>query len=581
MKQRTTIKKAFLLISMLGIVAFTNFAKAESIQKHPRVAEMEDSLRQKASTYLKSRFPDQPFLVNISVDALRRSTSKNGEENEKLPFFDMASDEIQDEWDDPNVSLQQLQLRTNKIVVGISVSDSISDTEVSEVKENIVQTLHLTPARDEVKVESKNWKVGSNRYLQTIMVFGIAVLFLIGLYFINRQFTQKITRALAEGAKNSATSVNGSIASSSQNMGGNNDSENHDHHPKPSKNGIKLSDPIKINEILSYTVKTLEAKAGFPSMKDMVVLDEYGLNSPDQLGAILAELNPEMRMKLFSLSTGEWWLEAMMHPAHFEFEHLEFLQKLAKQPVSSKSSIMNDMLIKVWRLNEKLPDFLRTLQKDVGLTILSFLPKGKAVDAARRAYPGGWADLLDPEFVRTILSDEECAVISSKALSLRPLQNPLAFEKHKLEMELREFLLKASIEEEREIYMASKHDSAIHEHRPPFYKVLESDEEILKGFVSRFSPEQWAFALFNVSQSDRKKIQMYFSEKQNFMFIENMKRQDRSHDRILIGKTRERIGAAFRHFKSEMELEAVQAMKDVQELAENTKNKNEKKDQVA
>jgi hypothetical protein len=569
MKQRAIIKKAFILF---GLIGFISFANAESIQKHPRVAELEDSLRQKASTYLKSRFPDQPFLVNVSVDPLRRASAK-GSENESLPFFDTASDEIQDEWDDPNVSLQQLQLRTNKIFVEVSLSDSISDSEVSEVKDNIVQSLHLTPARDEVRIEAKNWKGSSNRYLQSIVALGIAALFLIGLYFINRQSTQKITHALTESAKNSSSNVNGSMNMSATSI---KPAEDHHEQDHGSKKGLQLSDPIKVGEILAKTINILENKPIFPTLKTMVALDEYGVHHPSDLGAILIEFRPEMKSKVFSYSGGDWWLEAMMKPSTFGIEQLELLQKLVKEADLGRSPIMEDMLIKVWRLHKKLPDFMRGLSKESGLAVLSYLPKGKAIDAARKAYPGAWADLLDPSYIPKKLSDTECIEIANKAVEVKKLRNPLAIDKHKLEMELREFLLKASVEEEREIYLASKPDSAIHEHRPPFFKILDAEETLLKGFVGRFSPEQWANALFNVSQTERKKIQSHFSEKQNFMFIEHLKRQDRSSDHSPVGKAREYLGVAFKDYQIQLEEQAVQAMKEAQE-----ETKNENQDQAA
>ena len=97
--------------------------------------------------------------------------------------------------------------------------------------------------------------------------------------------------------------------------------------------------------------------------------------------------------------------------------------------------------------------------------------------------------------------------------------------------------------------------------------MLEAEDELLKGFVIRYNPEQWANALFNVSQSDRKKIQKHFTEKQNFMFAENMKRIDRGIDRIAVGKTREFLGDAFKKYKVELENNAMQAMKDAEESA--------------
>ncbi|MBU6153327.1 MAG: hypothetical protein KGP28_03395 [Bdellovibrionales bacterium] len=548
---------------IIGILGFTmGIASAETIQKHPRVAELEDDLRDKAGSYLKARFPEQPFLVNVSVEPLRRINAKT-QDNETLPFFDSFSEEIKDEWDVPTLSLQHLQLRTTKIVVDISLSSGTSDSEIVEVRENIFKSLHLTPARDEVKIEVRNWTQSSNRYLQGLMALGLAVLFLIGLYLINRQSTQKITRALAEGSKNTASSVSTPMGLSPAGMTSpsRQDESGGDDFSGP-KRGLELSDPIKISEIISKMVNQLRDQKDFPNLQSMIILDDYGRRNPGKLGAILSELPVQMRNTLFSMSAGDWWFDALLKAERFELSHLEIFQKLIKESDTGRSPALETMLIHVWRLNEKLPVFIRSLDRDRGMAILGHLPKGKAIEAGRKAFPGAWADLLDPDFKPRSLSDAECKKISDEALKSLPLRAPQAFEKHKIEMELREFLSNASVEEEREIYLASKSDSAIHLHRPPFFKVLDAEETALKLFVPKFTPDQWAQALFNVAQTERKKIQKFFSEKQNYMFIENLKRIDRNPESSMTGRVRELIGFEFRKFDTERETSTVEVLDD-------------------
>ena len=187
MKHNTFIQ--YVLISLTALLS--TLAQADNLQKHPRVAELEDSLRAQASTYLRARFPDQPFLVSVSVDPLRRTTAKETQ-TESLPYFDTVSEEIQDEWDDPSLSLYQLQVRTTKITLQVSLSDTLTDSETSEIKDALTLNLHLIPARDEIRVEIRQWTTStSGRNLQFAMAGGIALLFLMGLFFINRQSTKK------------------------------------------------------------------------------------------------------------------------------------------------------------------------------------------------------------------------------------------------------------------------------------------------------------------------------------------------------------------------------------------------------
>jgi hypothetical protein len=546
-------------------------ATAESIQKHHRVAEMEDVLRQRAGDYLKARFPDQPFFVTVNVEPLRRPSlkAKDGEV-ESLPYFDGVSDEINDEWDDPALSLQQLQLRTVRILVEITLNDGISDTEAIEVKENIVKSLHLTPVRDEVKIETRKWSQSSNRSLLGFGAFGIAILFLLGLYLINRQATLRITRAISEGGKSAAGPAPVAQAPAPT-FGGLESRESAE--PGGIKQGVELNDPLRISEIVSKIVAQIEAKPGFPSLYAMTTLDEYGKRGAGKLGAILAELPVELRNKLFSLSTGVWWFEAMMKADRFDLSQLDLLQRLVREDQPLRPAALETMLIHVWRLDEKMPEFLRSLNRESGMAILSQLPRGKAIEAARRAFPGAWADLLDSAYRPRELSEKDCAEITRKTLQVLPLRDLKAFERHKLEFELREFLLGAGVDEEREIYLASRPDSAIHTLRPPFFKVLDASAEQLRDFVGRFTPEHWSLALFNLPADKRKAIRQYFSEKQDFMFIETLKRLDRQHDDLQVGRARERIALEFFLHCSEMDKVAKESEPAHEENRRDEKNK--------
>lgn len=45
--------------------ALSNVAYAQEVMKHPRVVELEDRLNKDAAAYIKSRFPDVPFMVVV------------------------------------------------------------------------------------------------------------------------------------------------------------------------------------------------------------------------------------------------------------------------------------------------------------------------------------------------------------------------------------------------------------------------------------------------------------------------------------------------------------------------------------
>ncbi len=523
-------------------------AMAEPLTKHPRVAELEDSLREATSTYLRTRFPDRPFMANVSVDPLRRSSTKNGELGESLPYFDGgSSEEIQDEWDDPQLGLHALMLRTSKITVQISLNDTLNDAEAAEIKESLFRNLHLIPARDEIQLSFRSWATSDKNWFYPALALILAGIFLAGFFMIQRASVGKIAHALKESGKASGggggpspMSVQAPTTSSGGDEGGH------------SKGGLNISDPFKARELVGGYVAELTKRPVFPTLKTMIVLDQYGARNSSGLGAILGEFSPENKKKLFSLSPGEGWFEAMNHPAMMTMDELELMQNLVREGDTDRGATIEEALVRVWRLGEKIPDFMRGFPKDTVLSILSCLPKNQAIKAARKAIPGAWADLLDPDFVPKALDAKTAEEIGKKAEEFSPLQSIQEFRRHQSETELREFLLIAAPDEEREIYLASRPDSSIHKKRPPFYSVFDQEEEVLKDFVGRFRPVQWALALFNVSKTDRTKIQKHLNEKQNFLFIDHLKRLDAANpDLRSVGQARESIALALVEFEAQ------------------------------
>ena len=200
------------------------------------------------------------------------------------------------------------------------------------------------------------------------------------------------------------------------------------------------------------------------------------------------------------------------------------------------------LAILAWRLGDRLSDFLKLFPRETAMSILTLLPKGLALSAARQAFPGAWGDLLNPSFQAKALDPETVRKASESARAFLPLGDFVAIEKYRKESELREYLRVTDPATEREIYQASPADSGLHRLRPAFYKVLEASDTLLSALVPRFSPEQWAMTFMNVPKSDRGRIQKLFNEKQNYLFIENLKRFDAAGISLdEIGRMREAI----------------------------------------
>lgn len=524
-------------------------ASAEPIQKHPRVAELEDNLRDNASVYLKARFPDRPFLVSVSVDPLRRSSARTGLSGDDLPYFDSSSEDIQDEWDDPAISLKALISRTTKISVSVSLSTAISDNEVAEVKESLMKTLHLVPARDEIQFNFRAWTTSSERWVYPTLAIGIALLFLLGFFVIQRSGVSRIATALKE-QKASASSGGASLGGMGATGGGSaSPSGRSDSGSTTVRGGVQVSDPIRARELMAKFVETLANHPTFPTLPSLILLEEYGERNPAGLGALITELPLPIQTKLYSLGASDCWFKALNAPGMITMDEIELMQRLVREPSTGRSRAVEEMAIRVWRLGATVPDFLRTYPREIAMTILSFLPKNIAISAGRKAFPGAWADLLDPAMRVAEINPEKVEEISRNAVELRPLGALDDFKHRKSESELIDYLKIASPEEEREIYLASKSDSTIHRSRPPFYSIFDEGEDLLREFCPRVTPEQWAMALFNVERTNRRKIQAFLGEKQSFLLMETIKVLDQTNpEMIRVGESREDIARHFRKF---------------------------------
>ena len=148
-------------LSLLVLFMF-HISWAQEIVQHPRVAELEDHLKQVSSTFIKTRFPELPFVVSVVVDPLRRASTQDSG-GEVLPWVALQHEELLDEWDDPNSTLYELQNRVTRIQVEISVPLQIRDHEIAEMREALMKSLRLIPVRDLVVIERKEWSAVSTR----------------------------------------------------------------------------------------------------------------------------------------------------------------------------------------------------------------------------------------------------------------------------------------------------------------------------------------------------------------------------------------------------------------------------------
>lgn len=546
---------------------------AESDYVHPRVRELEEKLSTDTSNFLKGRLPNTPFLVTVKLDPMYRSERAYDSigQGEKLPYFNLDSEEIRDEWDDPDKSLNQLIQRVRKIVVSVSLPNGLSEPEANEIKDGVFTLLHLNKARDEVTIQRRDWRLANFDWLSATLVFGGICILLGGLLLINRSSANRIASAVADSKGAGGASIVVPPAPSPQNLsrlpnqrGGDGMSSN-----------VKVNDPLRLKDIVGRIVETLSKSTAFPNRFDIFDLDEFGRKNPEGLGAVLIEFPLETRQRLFAFGAGEWWLEGLTHPGSLDFDALEVFQKLMRNHRDQSAMKWDELVLSIWRLDNKRSDFIRTMSNDEGFAVLHAMPKGVALTTARKAYPGNWAGILKEDFVSQSISDSRTDELTLQAQKQVPLNKMSALERYRQELELLVHLKVADPYEEREIYDALPPDSQIRTKRPPFFVLFDQNEGSLRKLVPSLTIDQWAMVLCELRPAERNKIESLFTEKQRFLYGERSKAfaaQGSPHPGQ-VGELRDRVAQTIPRILTEIKTEEKSAQAEADRYARTMKRR--------
>jgi hypothetical protein len=489
--------------------------------KHPRVAEVEERLRDEAARYFSRRFPGQPFFVKVEVNPLRRDAI-GSRKTESLPYFDYESEESVDEWDDPNTPIAFLRHRVTKVMIEISVPENFADARVGEIKDEIAVYLKLLPFRDEIKVEKKIPEVKSS--IPTyVYILGAAFIFasLIGGFIIRSGFTKM------------KTSSNTSTPSSAPAMAmpsAPNPSKSRDEGKKSStavSGDVTFHDPIKTIDIVHLKLDQIAKSETFPTLTDVISLYEMGEELPERLGALLCEMPSDWQKNLFPLGQGQAWLEAFCHPGRIDHECLMTLDRLGKERLlTGPDRQWENLLIQVWRMNDKAIGFFKKIPQDHAFMILNMLPKTFSVGAAKKAFPGAWGKLLENKSSQVIIAANVLQDYLGQALQLEPKYDWKLLESYRKDRELLQYLDRVSIDDEKDVYETLPDDSFVFRVRPPFYIIFEQEGEPWKQFVGKFPIDRWALVVMNSSRNFIKQVSEAMDEKQRIIFSQYLKQYD-------------------------------------------------------
>jgi hypothetical protein len=549
-------------IAALALLLLASPASGREALKHPRVAELEEFLRQTAEAHLRSRFPSQPFQVLVSIDPLFRYESEGDDEGdtlagEDLPAMFVSREEIRDEWDDPSRSLHQLMSRVRKVKVELALPAGLSDDDVEETKSGIQSTLHLIPGRDTIDVVRKPWQgTGQTQWLAILGALCALGLLLGGNYLITQKSAERLSTALksinlttqttggpimhAGGATAAASGAGGG----DKKLGGEHDAQD-----------VNMLDPLKIRDIVIEMVGRLEKDPGFPTLQDVIILDDLGRTRCERMVAAVEEMSPAMRTRLFSIgNSSSWWMEAFHGAkAQVDYETLHALQKMNKVKRLPEELDWNRLLVQVWRMEDKLPAFLKEIGEKRSMAILSAFPKSISVPVAKKTFPGSWAVLLSPNFVTDRLPESEIGELIQRSLKHAPERDEAVLGGYRQEQELLAYLGQTGPEEEREIYEALPENSKIFSLRPPFYRLFSQTREVVAKITQELEIADCAAILHGLPTQMRMKVIETLSEKRGFMVAEQLKRFEKQPpDSSSVTLKREWIGRQIEKVKAEI-----------------------------
>lgn len=549
------LKISIILLTLLG------FQIASAENRHPRVVELEKTLSSETLEVLKGRFPNKPFLASVSIDPLMRD-KKAGGVQDRLPYYEVSDEELADEWDDPDASNSFLLNRVRRIHVKLSVPSSLTDDEIAELKTTVVKNLSLLEARDTVEIQKRAWtNLDQNNSMWSYLGIGLALWFLsmLGMGLISWLNSRKLSSAIASGLNE------GQKGASPMPMPGAplDIPERTQNHSNPVAGDIRFNDPIKTRDSIQTAIRVIEGHGAFPMLEDLIILEKFSLENTASFGALLAEFPWEVRKKLFGYSKGDQWLQALAEPGEVSNSCLEVLQKCARVQRAIERTDWQELLILVWRLNDKAAEFFKNTDQEKAFNILGYLPRSISVSIARNIYPGAWGVLLNPHHTPKMLNEAETAVLIAHAKRILPLKEINLIDKYRSEKDLLSFVKTADPQVEKEIYQVAKDD--LNKMRAPFFPVFEASDEVITKLHSCIRPEDWALSFYNIPKTDRKRIEAQMSERQKIRCYELLRQYDQNPPApARIGDARERIAKALQFCQLEvMESKTTSHLEDV------------------
>lgn len=503
---------------------------AQTADKLPKVIEMEMFLTNEATKFLESRIvSDKKIFVKASVDPILRNKDDNNDK-EDLPYFISEDDTVLDEWKVLETPIIVLLSRIKKANITVEIQADLTDSEYMDLKDKLYEHLKLVPLRDNIEFIKKPLIKNYNKdYTTYIFGFILTLMGLIGLYFVLK-LSNRHNAKESNSTTNTASNLPAPAISIPNNV--NNSKSSFKNISSGSFNSkvqgdINFKDSIRAADMLKEKLHVIVNAQVFPTLSDMIVLEELANKKIDSFGAFLSEMTKKSQQKVFFKAPTDKWFKGFLEAGTVDLDCFMAVEKMIRLRGSQNFVEKNEeLLIAVWRLGEEdSVKFFKNIDKEDAFTILSQLPKQMSVPCAKKSFPGGWARILENEEYKEIDLEKMDKYIA-QTLEIKPYFNFKSIDEYKKDLELIEYLKRASLIDEEEIYESLKSTSHLFDIRPPFYKIFKADEDLLKDFVNQFELNQWAIVLFNAPKNYVSLIKNCFDEKKKYLFSNYMKHLD-------------------------------------------------------
>ncbi len=545
----------YLLISMIVCFCSNGFAS--------RLIEVEDYYSQKASDYIKTRYPRKAFSIYVKVDAEDkpqvRQPNSSDQQALNLPYLDQVDPKALSFWDRKDVSLGTLISYLRGVFVKVDIDGDFSDQELDQFKSELFQHLKLSELYDRVDINRRQWQGDSfiNKSRPFLIVGALGILGLAALLFLILQLgVSRLVKGLAQPLSEIGRSTENLSNSSSMmaDLGG----------------GFQLANqrwdegvlPTDHEEKIKNDIQRLSHFMSHPDAELIQTIEQLGAKDPLAMGSIFAQMPTEDLQGLITWARGDWWRVAITQMTPLTAHSADCIGEISRLNIRKQllgevhSDDLQDLKRVLARLDVKhFGELFKGYKFEEAQSFLRMLPQTTMINVAKYLYPGQWAELLEAAESAKPISSAQAKKVHDKALEICPLKSETEIAGYFRDADLLNLLDRSTTKDEREIYKVLDDSSWIKRERVPFYSLFQESKDVLERLGSDLPLELWALAITACDRQECETLFEHFTAKQRFM-MRNFKTkftEQRPHE-IAVVAAKKRILNSLVQIKSRLEV---------------------------